>query len=89
MVLNFEEIQKLWENLFKMQSSLLSAIANAIESFQKCNVMQDNIAVFRAKIQSGGRVSIPEPDRIALNLKEGDLVKVVVIKEKGGENDGV
>uniref|UniRef100_A0A7C3MCV7 SpoVT-AbrB domain-containing protein n=1 Tax=Archaeoglobus fulgidus TaxID=2234 RepID=A0A7C3MCV7_ARCFL len=89
MVLDLDGMQKMWENIFRMQNSLLTMIASAMENFQKCNVMQDGIAVFRAKVQSGGRISIPEPDRIALGLKDGEIVKVIVIKEKGGEEDGV
>lgn len=85
----FDELQKVWENALKMQNSILSTIATTLESAQKWSILQEDIAVFRAKIQSGGRISIPEPDRNALNLKEGDIVKVVVIKEKGGEKDGV
>lgn len=89
MVIGLDELQKVWENALKMQNSILSTIASALENVQKLSILQEDVAVFRAKIQSGGRISIPEPDRNALNLKEGDIVKVIVIKEKGGENDGV
>lgn len=83
-----EEFQKFWEKMIQMQSLFLSPLSGTFESLQKFSIMQDNIAVFRAKIQSGGRISIPEPDRVALNLKEGDIVKVIVIKE-GGDRNGV
>jgi AbrB family looped-hinge helix DNA binding protein len=35
-------------------------------------------AMFKTTVQSGGRISIPEAERIALNIEEGDLVQVIV-----------
>ncbi len=83
-----KEFQRIWENSIKMQMKLMENMVATMNNILKLNVMQENMAVFRAKIQSGGRISIPEADRAALKLKEGDIVKVVVIKEGGG-NDGV
>ncbi|MFL6392939.1 MAG: AbrB/MazE/SpoVT family DNA-binding domain-containing protein, partial [Nitrososphaeraceae archaeon] len=36
-------------------------------------------AMFKTTVQSGGRISIPEAERQALNIEEGDLVQVVLI----------
>lgn len=36
-------------------------------------------AMFKTNVQTGGRVSIPEAERQALNIEEGDLVQVIVI----------
>jgi AbrB family looped-hinge helix DNA binding protein len=45
--------------------------------------------MFKTTVQSGGRISIPEAERIALNIEEGDLVQVIVTpilrKKKGTE----
>ncbi len=82
---SFKEFQKMWENSIKMQMKFIESFMAALDSLTKFNLMQNNIAVFRAKVQSGGRISIPEADRSVLNIKEGDVVKVVIIKE-GGEN---
>ena len=38
-------------------------------------------AIFRARIQKGGRIAIPETEREALNLKDGELVRVILMKE--------
>lgn len=84
-----KEMQKLWENTLKMQTNLIEMITIALNNVIKLNPIQGNTAIFRAKVQSGGRISIPEADRIALDLKEGDVVKVIVIKESGGERSGV
>ncbi len=52
-------------------------IFEAYLNFLNCN----NKAVFRARIQKGGRIAIPEIEREALNLSEGDIVKIILIKE--------
>ena len=36
-------------------------------------------AMFKTTVQSGGRISIPEAERQALNIEEGDSVQVVLI----------
>ena len=36
-------------------------------------------AMFKTTVQSGGRISIPEAERQALNIEEGDLVQVIII----------
>jgi hypothetical protein len=36
-------------------------------------------AMFKTTVQSGGRISIPEAERQALNIEEGDLMQVVLI----------
>ena len=35
--------------------------------------------MFKTTVQTGGRISIPEAERQALNIEEGDLVQVIVI----------
>ena len=37
---------------------------------------------FKTNVGSNGRISIPEAEREALGLKEGDLVQVVVLPIK-------
>ena len=36
-------------------------------------------AMFKTAVQSGGRISIPEAERQALNIEDGDLVQVIVV----------
>ena len=36
-------------------------------------------AMFKTTVQSGGRISIPETERQALDIEDGDLVQVIVI----------
>ncbi|MCD6492612.1 MAG: AbrB/MazE/SpoVT family DNA-binding domain-containing protein [Archaeoglobaceae archaeon] len=80
----FKKSLEMWEGVVKAQQELMKKFTEMQSSFlefSKFTPFSNNIAVFRAKIQSGGRISIPEADRTALNLKEGDVVKVIVIKE--------
>ena len=80
----FTKSLEMWEGVVKAQQELMKKFTEMQSSFlefSKFTPFSNNIAVFRAKIQSGGRISIPEADRTALNLKEGDVVKVIVIKE--------
>ncbi|NWG37262.1 AbrB/MazE/SpoVT family DNA-binding domain-containing protein [Nitrososphaera sp.] len=36
-------------------------------------------AMFKTTVQSGSRISIPEAERQALDIEDGDLVQVIVI----------
>ncbi|MFQ5969475.1 MAG: AbrB/MazE/SpoVT family DNA-binding domain-containing protein [Nitrososphaerales archaeon] len=43
-------------------------------------------AVFKATVQSNGRISIPEAEREALGIADGDLVQVIIVPlEKGAK----
>jgi hypothetical protein len=39
-------------------------------------------ATFKTRVQSGGRISIPDAEREALDIEEGDIVQTVVIPVK-------
>ncbi|WP_290900681.1 AbrB/MazE/SpoVT family DNA-binding domain-containing protein [Ferroglobus sp.] len=79
----FKEFQKFWGEFLKTQEEMLRNLTSMFDFSLKFNVLRNDIAVFRAKVQSGGRISIPEADRQALNIKEGDVVKVIIVKEGG------
>ena len=53
------------------------------EGFQNFFTMLQGLsyynAMFKTTVQSGGRLSIPEAERQALNIEEGDLVQVILI----------
>ncbi len=44
--------------------------------------MQLGTATFKTRVQSNGRISIPEAEREALDIQEGDIVQTVVIPVK-------
>jgi hypothetical protein len=41
-----------------------------------------NMATFKTRVQSGGRVSIPDAERETLDIEEGDIVQAVVFPVK-------
>ena len=44
-------------------------------------------ATFKTRIQSGGRISIPDAEREALDIEEGDIVQTVVVPVKQDRSD--
>lgn len=44
-------------------------------------------ATFKTRIQSGGRISIPDAEREALDIGEGDIVQTVVVPVKRADDD--
>lgn len=36
-------------------------------------------ATFKTRVQSGGRISIPDVEREALDIQEGDIVQTVIV----------
>lgn len=63
------------ENLGNMQSKALDS------AFKLAQSMPQFVSwgAFKTSVGSNGRISIPEAERDALGLKEGDLVQVVII----------
>ena len=45
------------------------------------------MATFKTRVQSGGRISIPDAEREALDIEEGDIVQTVVIPIKRNRSD--
>jgi bifunctional DNA-binding transcriptional regulator/antitoxin component of YhaV-PrlF toxin-antitoxin module len=45
------------------------------------------MAMFKTRVQSGGRISIPDAEREALDIDEGDIVQTVVIPLKRSPSD--
>lgn len=63
-------------------SNVSSMQKNAMEQFFNMGSMMQNFTgwgAFKTTIGSNGRISIPEAERDALKINEGDLVQVVVI----------
>ncbi|PSQ16808.1 hypothetical protein BRD02_04280 [Halobacteriales archaeon QS_8_69_73] len=45
------------------------------------------MATFKTRIQSGGRISVPDAEREALDIQEGDIVQTVVVPVKRNRDD--
>ncbi|MEM4566563.1 MAG: AbrB/MazE/SpoVT family DNA-binding domain-containing protein [Archaeoglobaceae archaeon] len=87
MVPNFSEIQKFWEDALRLQREFMETLSSMMKLVSGFSILNKDIAVFRAKVQAGGRISIPEAEKIALGIRDGDIVKVIVVRE-GGERYG-
>uniref|UniRef100_A0A7J2TLI2 SpoVT-AbrB domain-containing protein n=1 Tax=Archaeoglobus fulgidus TaxID=2234 RepID=A0A7J2TLI2_ARCFL len=81
------DFQKIWEEALRLQREFVETISSMMKLISGFSIMNRNMAVFRAKIQAGGRISIPEAEKIVLGISDGDIVKVIIIKE-GGEKYG-
>ena len=81
------DLQRIWEEAMKIQREFVETVSSMMKLISGFSLMNKNVAVFRARIQAGGRISIPEAEKAALRINDGDIVKVIVIKE-GGEKYG-
>lgn len=50
--------------------------------FGQLGAMSRTMATFKTRVQSGGRISIPDAERDALDINEGDIVQTIVIPVK-------
>ena len=80
------ELFKQWlENASKVQSDFAKNMnpfqTNSQNPFNLQNMMPNFLSwsAFKTTIGSNGRISIPEAERQALSMDEGDLVQVIVI----------
>jgi hypothetical protein len=79
----------------KQQEALQSLFTGAGTSGPDLGDITDQLgamsqmATFKTRIQSGGRISIPDAEREALDIGEGDIVQTVVVpvKRNRGEDD--
>jgi len=80
----FDSFQQAGEQAFEQQQKLfeqmLSVGASGLDMNQLGAVSQT--ATFKTRVQSGGRISIPDAEREALDIEEGDIVQTVVIPVK-------
>jgi hypothetical protein len=56
----------------------LGDMSNQIETMTQ-------MGAFKTRVQSGGRISIPDAEREALDIGEGDLVQAVVVPISSGD----
>jgi len=81
-----QTLKEMTEKTSEMQAGLTNNVAvmqkNAMEQMLGIgNMMQSFMGwgAFKTTIGSNGRISIPEAERDALNIGEGDLVQVLVL----------
>ena len=81
---DMESYKKEIENTTETQQDFFKKFSNfQLDAMQNFFSMLQGIsfyhAMFKTTIQSGGRISIPEAERQALKIDDGDLVQVIVI----------
>lgn len=79
-----EQLQEASENATEQQLELwkqwLSAGDGAdLDELSTLGSKGLDTAVFKTRVQSGGRISIPDVEREVLDIGEGDIVQVVVV----------
>ena len=87
------ELFKQWlENASKVQSDFAKNMnpfqTNTQNPFNLQNMMPNFLSwgAFKTTVGSNGRISIPEAERQALTMDEGDLVQVIVIPVNAKNN---
>ena len=75
---NVSQAQNFMNNMNTQQSNMQNPFGN----FQ--NMMPNFLTwgAFKTNVGSNGRISIPEAERDALNVAEGDLVQIIVVPLK-------
>jgi hypothetical protein len=82
-----EQMQEAGEQVAESQQEVLkqwmqASPTNPFEGASSFGPMNMGTATFKARVQSGGRISIPEPERDALDIDEGDIVQTIVVPVK-------
>ncbi|MGM0591424.1 MAG: AbrB/MazE/SpoVT family DNA-binding domain-containing protein [Halobacteriota archaeon] len=77
--------QAVEQHLQMMRSMFAMPMVN---EYQRLGDLGKEIGMFKTRVQSGGRISIPDAEREALGLSDGDIVQtfVVPIKRSRGED---
>jgi hypothetical protein len=87
----FELFQETGEQAIEQQQELLTQLFSAGMSGSGMDMNQlsamTQTATFKTRIQSGGRISVPDAEREALDIEEGDIVQTVVIPVKRNRSE--
>ena len=80
----------------EMYKQWLDNMSNAQSNFMNMNQSQSNMqnmmpnfllwGAFKTTVGSNGRISIPEAERDALGIEEGDLVQIIITPIKSKSN---
>lgn len=87
-----EQMQEAGEQVAESQQELLKKMmqassTNPFDAGSSFGPMNMGTATFKARVQSGGRISIPGPERDALDIEEGDIVQTIVVPVKRHRED--
>ena len=86
-----EQMQEAGETAMSTQQELfgefLQASSGGSDAMSDLRGLTMGSAMFKTRVQSGGRISIPDAEREALDIGEGDIVQTVVIPVKRNDRD--
>jgi hypothetical protein len=78
----FKGMQQASENAMQQQQEMMKQLF-ATGGMPSMDMNQlgamSQMATFKTRVQSGGRISIPDAEREALDIEEGDIVQAVVL----------
>jgi hypothetical protein len=85
----FEMFQETSEQAVQTQQELFEQMVGGFGATPDMNQLgaMTNMATFKTRVQSGGRISIPDAEREALDIEEGDIVQTVVLPVKRNRSD--
>ena len=85
----FEMFQETSEQAVEQQQEFLQNLMGGFGSGVDMNHLSavTQTATFKTRVQSGGRISIPDAEREALDIEEGDIVQTVVLPVKRNRSD--
>jgi len=83
----FEGMQEAGEQAMSAQQEMMKQMMSGGNSSNFQFPMNMGAATFKTRVQSGGRISIPDAEREALDIEEGDIVQAVVVPVKRTRSD--
>lgn len=73
-----EEVADRQRQMFEQWMSMANPTGPS-DSLTDLGALCTTTATFKSRVQSGGRLSIPDAEREALGIEEGDIVQTIVI----------
>lgn len=85
-----KQFQEAGEQAMQQQTELMRQLLSSGTGgmpMGQFGAMSRSMATFKTRVQSGGRISIPDAEREALDIGEGDIVQTIVIPIKRSESN--
>lgn len=86
------QLQQASEDVAEQQLDLWTQMVSGsrgsnVDEFSKIESIGRETAIFKTRVQSGGRISIPDAEREVLDIDEGDIVQTIVIPLENQSED--
>lgn len=82
-----DELVDQQRNMFRQWMSMMSGNPATSANIPGFPTSPMGMATFKTRVQSGGRISIPDAEREALDIAEGDIVQAIIVPIKRGESN--